>query len=181
VNPDIAVFAKGIGNGHPIGAVIGRATVMQAAQETFISSTSWTERVGPVAALATIRKHRRVRAAERLVAAGQRVQQMWKDVATRAGLACSVGPADMPPLSHLYFDGPDARAVQTLHCQMMLDRGYMDNTGFYATYAHTDDVLVEYEGALGEVFPVLAAARRDGQVESLLRGPVGHSGFARLT
>jgi glutamate-1-semialdehyde 2,1-aminomutase len=31
---------------------------MDAAQETFISSTAWTERIGPVAALATLRKHR---------------------------------------------------------------------------------------------------------------------------
>ena len=60
VRPDVAVFAKAMGNGHPIAAIIGRSSVMQAAQKSFISSTYWTEGVGPVAALATIHKMQRV-------------------------------------------------------------------------------------------------------------------------
>ena len=51
--PDIAVFSKSIGNGFAIGAIVGRAEVMEAAQGTFLSSTYWTERVGPSATLAT--------------------------------------------------------------------------------------------------------------------------------
>lgn len=64
VDPDIAVFAKAIANGFPMAAIVGRASVMDAAQETFVSSTAWTERVGPVAALATLRKHREQNVAE---------------------------------------------------------------------------------------------------------------------
>ena len=60
VEPDIAVFAKAMSNGHAMGAVIGRASVMQAAQETFVSSTYWTEGVGPTAAIATIQKMQRI-------------------------------------------------------------------------------------------------------------------------
>ena len=60
LQPDVAVFAKALGNGHPMAAIIGRARVMQTAQDSFISSTYWTEGVGPVAALATIRKLRQV-------------------------------------------------------------------------------------------------------------------------
>ena len=56
VFPDIAVFAKGISNGYPMAAIIGKREVMDAAQRTFISSTYWTERVGPAAAIATIKK-----------------------------------------------------------------------------------------------------------------------------
>ena len=56
VYPDICVFAKGMSNGYPMAAIIGRKKVMQEAQNTFISSTYWTERVGPTAALATIKK-----------------------------------------------------------------------------------------------------------------------------
>ena len=57
IKPDIAVFAKAMGNGFPMAAIIGNCNVMEAAQDTFISSTYWTERTGPVAALATIRKY----------------------------------------------------------------------------------------------------------------------------
>ena len=39
---------SGISNGHPMGAIVGRGHIMDAAQDTFISSTYWTDRVGPV-------------------------------------------------------------------------------------------------------------------------------------
>ena len=57
VMPDLAVFAKALGNGHPMAAVIGTVAAMSGANGSFISSTYWTESVGPVAALATLRKN----------------------------------------------------------------------------------------------------------------------------
>ena len=54
VDPDLATFGKTLGNGYAITAVIGRREVMEAAQTTFISSTFWTERIGPTAALAAL-------------------------------------------------------------------------------------------------------------------------------
>ena len=54
VNPDMAIFGKALGNGYAITAVIGKSNIMQAAQNTFISSTFWTERIGYVAGLATL-------------------------------------------------------------------------------------------------------------------------------
>ncbi len=56
VNPDIAVFAKTISNGFPMGAVIGNELTMEAAQKSFISSAYWTEGVGPAASVACIEK-----------------------------------------------------------------------------------------------------------------------------
>ena len=53
VEPDMAMFGKALGNGYSITAIIGRREVMEAAQSTFISSTFWTERIGPTAALKT--------------------------------------------------------------------------------------------------------------------------------
>ena len=49
ITPDIAVFSKALGNGYPIGAIIGITKVMDIVQDTFISSTYWTERIGPSA------------------------------------------------------------------------------------------------------------------------------------
>ena len=55
VNPDIAIFGKSIGNGYPISAIIGKKKIMQVAQDTFISSTMWTDRLGFIAALETLK------------------------------------------------------------------------------------------------------------------------------
>src|SRR5205823_11104627 len=71
LEPDIAVFSKAIGNGYPMAAIIGKSDVMEAAQRTFISSTYWTERIGPTAALATIRKHRAHDVASHLIRIGK--------------------------------------------------------------------------------------------------------------
>ena len=57
IYPDIAVFAKSMANGYAMAAVIGNKETMEASQKTFISSTNWTDRIGPVAALATIEKY----------------------------------------------------------------------------------------------------------------------------
>ena len=136
VDPDVAVFAKAIANGFPMGAVIGTATVMQAAQSTFISSTAWTERTGPAAALATIRKHRALNVSERLIASGRKIQDIWSRAAASAGLPITV--SGLPPLSHFQFDLPDAQACRTLFTQYMLERGFLATNAFYANFAQTE-------------------------------------------
>lgn len=179
VNPDIAVFAKAISNGYPMAAIIGLGRVMQAAQASFISSTYWTERIGPTAALATIRKYWRENVSERLVEAGRRIQTGWKTIGERAGLQVHVG--GLPPLSHLSFEYANGQAVATLFTQLMLERGYLASKGFYASFAHQNEHLEGYLDAADEVFKLLAESIGKGTVERELRGPVAHSGFRRLT
>jgi glutamate-1-semialdehyde 2,1-aminomutase len=91
VDPDLAVFAKALGNGHPMAAVTGTPSAMSGAHDSFISSTYWTESVGPVAALATLRKLRQADAAAHVAAVGTSVQRIWRDAAGRAGLPVQVG------------------------------------------------------------------------------------------
>jgi glutamate-1-semialdehyde 2,1-aminomutase len=179
VTPDVAVFAKAIGNGYPMAAVVGTGRIMHAAAESFISSTSWTERIGPVAALATIRKHRRLGVARHLNAIGTAVQEGWRDAARRAGLDVTV--TSIPPLAGLAFTGPEAQALRTLFTQLMLDRGFLATGAFYATYAHTPEHVASYLAAVHESFAIIADAVGAGTVSQLLRVPVAHSGFFRLT
>jgi glutamate-1-semialdehyde 2,1-aminomutase len=179
VDPDIAVFAKALGNGYPISAIIGCSDVMQAAQDTFISSTVWTERIGPTAALAMIDKHAQDDVPIRLVKIGQAVKQVWQDAAAHTGLEIDINGLD--PLAHFAFDGEDADAQRTLFTQEMLDRGFLAGSAFYAMAAHTDADVAEYGDACRDVFALVAAAKSTGSVEGRLRGPIAHAGFKRLT
>ena len=54
INPDMAIFGKALGNGYAITAILGKESIMDSAKKSFISSTFWTERIGPVAALKTL-------------------------------------------------------------------------------------------------------------------------------
>jgi len=178
VDPDMAAFAKGMGNGYPMAAVIGKRGIMQAAQSTFISSTYWTERVGPVAALATIRKHRDKNVPAHLIQVGRTVQAGWKRAAEQTGLTIHVDGIE--PLSHFDIQCDRKAAVATLFIQCMLDRGFLASTQLYASYAHQPAHLEHYLTAVAESFDVVARALKEGQVEKKLRGPVKHSGFQRL-
>ncbi|MDG2242472.1 MAG: aminotransferase class III-fold pyridoxal phosphate-dependent enzyme [Rhodospirillaceae bacterium] len=179
VDPDIAVFAKALGNGYPISAIIGRREIMQAAQNTFISSTSWTERIGPAAALAVLNKFEKETIADHLVEIGQGVKQVWLEAADHTGLKVTVSGLD--PLAHLEFLGESAPAQRTLFTQEMLDRGFLAGPAFYAMAAHTSDAVADYADACREVFRLIASAASTGSIEGRLRGPIAHSGFKRLT
>ncbi|MBI2358172.1 MAG: aminotransferase class III-fold pyridoxal phosphate-dependent enzyme, partial [Deltaproteobacteria bacterium] len=123
VTPDIAVFAKAISNGYPMAAIIGKRDVMDAAQSTFISSTYWTERIGPAAALATIGKHHRCDVSKRLVEVGKQIQSGWRSAAERAGLSIKI--TGIPPLAHFSFTHVNGQAMRTLFTQIMLERGFL--------------------------------------------------------
>lgn len=179
VTPDVAAFAKGMSNGYPMAAIIGKASVMEAAQTSFISSTYWTERIGTVAALATIRKHRRFDVGKHLEKTGARVAAGWRAAAARTGLEISV--TGIPPLAHFSFGYDNAPAMHTLFVQTMLERGFLAKSSFYAMYAHQQHHVDAYLEVVDEAFDQLVAAREKGGVEALLKGPVAQSGFHRLT
>lgn len=180
VTPDVAVFAKGLSNGYPMAAIIGSAPVMEAAQTTFMSSTYWTEKIGTVAALATIRKHRLHDVGRHLDMLGRAVQNGWRASAERHGLRLSI--SGIPPLSHFSFTGyEEGAAMQTLFVQMMLERGFLTRNSFYAMFAHQQHHVDAYLASVDDTFAAIAAAVERRTVASLLGGPVAHSGFRRLT
>lgn len=179
VEPDIAVFAKAISNGYPMAAVLGRREAMAAAELTFISSTSWTERIGPAAALATVRKHRAHDVGPRLVQVGERVRSGWAAAAEAADLTIHVG--GLVPISHFSFDLDDAQVAMTFFTQQMLQRGFLAGRAFYATFAHTDEHADAYATAATEVFSEVRVGLDRGTLRDLVKGPIAHSGFSRLT
>jgi glutamate-1-semialdehyde 2,1-aminomutase len=180
VNPDIAVFAKSLSNGLPMAAVLGRGKVMQAAQESFISSSFWTEAIGPAAALATLAKMQRINASALAGEAGATVQAAWKSLGARHGLDLTI--SGWPALCTFSLNyGDKTAALRTLLTQEMLDRGFLANTAFYPTVAHEKAILDSYISALDETFAVLADAISKDDAVNRLRGPIAHSGFSRLT
>lgn len=179
VIPDMAVFAKAMSNGYPMAAVIGKAGVMQAAQSTFISSTYWTERIGPAAALATIRKHRDYQVASHLIRMGTLVQEGWRKASERAELPLKV--SGIPPLGHFVFIGEEHQVARTFFTQIMLERGFLATNAFYATYAHNDHHVESYLQAVEETFILIHNTLREKRLVEQLKGPIAHNGFYRLT
>jgi len=179
VNPDIAVFSKAMSNGYPMAAIIGKREVMEAAQSSFISSTYWTERVGPVAALATLKKMKRINASKRIKKAGSVVRAGWKAHAKKHGLSIIIGGV-IPISSFAFQNGKDSNALKTLFVQEMLDRGYLATNMFFASCAHTDVHIKKYLREVDKTFAVLADVIKTKTIHKKLRGPEAHMGFQRL-
>ena len=178
VEPDIATYGKTLGNGYAITAVIGRESVMQAAQSTFISSTFWTERIGPTAALAALDVMREEDAPQSVHNIGQGVQERWQQLAAQHGMDVTVG--GLPALASFTISGLDPLAVKTYVTARMLDQGYLAGVNLYASLAHTPEVLDDYFATLEPVFDELSNLDNDGLVAKLPSGPA-QSGFRRLT
>jgi glutamate-1-semialdehyde 2,1-aminomutase len=179
VSPDIAVFAKAMANGYAMSAIIGTENVMQAAQSTFISSTNWTERIGPAAALATICKFRRQKVARHLIAIGSQVMEGWTTAAGKVGLRLHA--SGLPSLCHFAFEHEQELVLTTLFTQIMLEKGYLACGQFKPSFAHTHPQVDQYLAAVEEAFAILARSLDEGNSASLLKGPVAQRGFYRLT
>ncbi len=179
VHPDIAVFAKALGNGHPIGAVIGTRAAMAGAHSSFISSTFWTERVGPAAALAVLRQMRETDVPAHVSRIGKAVQEIWRQAARKHGVPASA-PDAFACLAQLTFENDPNNIMRTLFTQEMLAQGFLAGAAFYPTMAHTPELVDKYAAAIDAVFGKLAAYQAAGHPEKFLHGPPAHGGFKRL-
>jgi glutamate-1-semialdehyde aminotransferase len=175
----MAMFGKTIGNGYALTAVVGKRSVMEAAQKTFISSTFWTERIGPTAALKTLEVMKRIHSWDIITENGKRMQKGWQDLANQHQLNIAI--AGIPSLTTYSFQYEDALKYKTFLTQEMLKRGFLASTNFYASIAHEDKYFDMYFENLNEVYQLIRKCI-DGieNVDLLLEGPVCHSGFKRL-
>lgn len=179
VEPDMAMYGKTIGNGYALTAIVGKREVMEAAQTTFISSTFWTERIGPTAALATLKVMEKMKSWEIITEKGKKMQAGWKKLAEENKLKITL--AGIPALCTYSFDSSNALAYKTLVTQEMLKKGFLASTNFYACIEHSDDKFEQYFNALDTIFTKINACERGLlYINDLLEGPICHSGFKRL-
>jgi len=179
VEPDMVMFGKTIGNGYALTAVVGRKSVMEAAQKTFISSTFWTERIGPTAALATLKVMEREKSWETITETGSKMQKGWKKLAETHNLDITI--SGISAMTTYGFNSPNAAAYKTLITQEMLKKGFLASTHFYACTVHTDEHLNSYFEALDGIYSAIAKCETEVlNINDLLEGPVCHSGFKRL-
>ncbi len=179
VEPDIAMYGKTIGNGYALTAVVGIKAVMEAAQTSFISSTFWTERIGPTASLKTLEVMHKMKSWDIITTQGKKIQTQWKSLAQTHNLDIEV--SGMPALSTYGFKSEKAMEYKTFVAQEMLKKGFLASTNFYACTEHKDYNITDYLDALDGVYKTISECEKGNKnILDLLEGPVCHSGFKRL-
>lgn len=179
VEPDMIMLGKTIANGYALTAVVGKKEIMEAAQKTFISSTFWTERIGPTAALKTLEVMEQLKSWDVITKNGKRMQKGLKELANNYDLDITI--SGIPALTTYSFESKDGIKYKTLITQEMLEKGFLASTNFYASTEHKDEHFKLYFEALSEVFELIHNCENGkADIEELLKGPVSHSGFKRL-
>lgn len=179
INPDMAMFGKTLGNGYAITSVIGKREIMDAAQSTFISSTFWTERIGPSAALKTLEVMKEQESWAYVTDLGNKIRSDILSIANRYRL--NITFAGLPSLTSFSFNSPNDLAYKTLLTQEMLKKGYLASTSIYISTAHNQSIVDNYLNSLDDIFALISKCE-DGILlpDNLLEGPICTSGFTRL-
>jgi len=175
VYPDMAVFAKSMANGYAMSAILGTEKVMQAAQSTFISSTNWTDRVGPAAALATLKKYQSTQADKHITDIGEKTKTILRDAAVKTGLSITV--TGLPSLVAFAFNSEKSQELNTRFVIEMLRRGFLGFRQFKPSLAHGKAELAQYSFAVHEVFKLI----KDTPDSDIISSSIAHTGFYRLT
>jgi len=179
VEPDMAMFGKALGNGYAITAVIGKREIMEAAQKTFISSTFWTERIGPTAGLKTLEVMEREKSWEMITKTGNEIARKWQELADSNKLSINI--FGLPALIGFSFNSENALAYKTFITQEMLKKGYLAATSIFVSIAHTSEILNNYVDELEKIFKKIKDCENgQNNIITLLEGPICHAGFKRL-
>ena len=178
VEPDMAIFGKALGNGYAITSILGKRKVMETAQNSFISSTFWTERIGPTAALATLKVMKKEESWKIITNIGKNVKVGWKQLANKHKLMINISGLD--PIPNFSFASDNDPYYQTFLTQEMLKKNYLAISNIFICTSHTKHIISKYFRSLDKVFKVI----KDHEDEKVnIKQKIGllpHTGFERL-
>lgn len=175
INPDIAVFSKAMANGYAMAAIIGKEEWMSKSQDSFISSTMWTERVGPTAALACINKYEQLNVEKHLAKIGSMVMNGWQSLAEKHSLNIHI--SGISALSHFTLECNNFPLIKAFFVEKMLEKGFLATNMFYVMYAHKEEHVVQYLNAVDDVFSMIKELLAENKMPAVT--PVS-TGFKRL-
>ncbi len=149
INPDIAIFGKALGSSFAINAIIGKRDIMQKAENTFISSTFWGERIGYTAALASIKEFKRLKAFKKIDENGKMIKNIWNDLSKKYNIPIKIMGLNSLP-TFLFCNEHEKR--KTFLTQEMLKNKILATNFIYITIFHNKKNIKNYIKILDKVF-----------------------------
>ena len=150
VIPDIAMFGKALGNGYAITSIIGKREIMKYAENTFISSTFFSERIGPTAGIATLDCMKRTKSWKVISDRGLLIKKELKNIASNYKIDLEI--AGLKPKINFDFKYKNANFLNKKFTEQMLKRGFLASKQIYISIAHTPEIINKYLDNLDKVF-----------------------------
>ncbi len=176
VKPDMLILGKALGNGYAINALLGKKDIISKTKNSFISSTFWTERSGPTAALKVLEIMERDKTQKFIISQGRKIKKFWKDISLKYSLNLEISGLDA--LCKFSFPKNNDK-VRTFITQEMLKKNFLATNTVYVSIDHKDNLLDEYFDKIEKVFKTLSKTNLQSGIEELLEYPVINSDFRR--
>ena len=149
VNPDMAIFGKSLGSGFAINAIIGKEKIMKRAENTFISSTFWGERIGYTAALSSLIEFKRVNAFKKIKNNGKLIKSIWIKLSKKHKVPIKINGTDAIPSFEFNKNHVENKTFLT---QEMLKNKILATNLIYINIFHNKKNISKYIKVLDRVF-----------------------------
>lgn len=172
VTPDLATFGKGLANGYPLSAIVGRADVMKLLEEVFFSFTMGGETLSLAAAEAVLAKLKREPVIDTMAQRGRKLTDGLQALIDKNDAGEFMSLSGNPVWSFVNLadtNGCTTFDIKTLWMQEMLVRGILSTGTHNLCYAHTDSDMDAVLAAYEEVLPILRQAVSHGSVRPFLK------------
>ena len=179
VIPDLVILGKALGNGYAITAVLGKSEVMDSAKSSFMSSTFWTERIGPTAALKTLEIMEKNKSWVYITDLGKFLINEWKKISSIHKVSLSI--SGLPSLAKFSIQSKKFQFYKTYITQEMLKKNFLAANGVYLSLAHDKYIIKKYLEVLDGIFYTISECEKGkNSIENILKYPVSHIPFSRL-
>ena len=159
VTPDLATFGKGIANGYPLSALVGRKQFMNIVEDIFFSGTFGGETLSLAAANAVIKKLESESVIESISMRGNQVMKGVTDILARHRLSDVIGISGHPSWSFLRFRDTSSYSlwqIKTFFLQEVFIRGIYTLGSHNMSYAHSEKDIASLLDCYDQVFSSLA-------------------------
>ena len=132
----------------------GKESVMDAANNTFISSTFWSERIGPTAALKTLEIMQKEKSWQIITNQGKKVVDKWSEMAKKNNL--KIKHLGLPSLASFYIESKNFLKYKTFITQEMLKQDFLASNTIYTCINHEDQIIDLYSEKMNKIFKIIS-------------------------
>ncbi|MDA9282310.1 aminotransferase class III-fold pyridoxal phosphate-dependent enzyme [Pseudomonadales bacterium] len=171
VTPDLCAMGKGLANGHPLSAVMGKREIMELCSEIFFSGTFGGENLSLAAAKEVLSLVKTGAITKKLEQTGSEIMEGVREIVADNGLGRIFSFSGHPSWSFINITretADDTMVLKTLFLQEMFKRGVLILSSHNISYAHTSSDVTKLLAAYSETMDVIKDSVKNNCVRSSL-------------
>jgi glutamate-1-semialdehyde 2,1-aminomutase len=175
VIPDLATFGKGMANGYPLSAVVGRNEIMQKVEDIFFSGTFGGETLSLASAKVIIDKYKKYNVVKYFEEVGIDLLMRLNRLIDDNDLNDVFYTSGHPSWSFLHIKSQDNYStfeIKTFFLQEMLKQGVLTLGAHNLSFSHTKKDIDKLIKVYQEVLPLIKQHVRKGTLIENIKGDI---------